>query len=166
MDQNQSRRAFLKRTAALGAAGAAAPFFRRLEQHTDRTLELVSTSYQHLGCHEQYGGVAVVPASMHLSGRAGGEIEPGVFFDGKSVHVGSEQYGRSWKSSLDVGSDPGAGNSGFGLKAQLSQEVGYYPGGAVLLESELGVLMEVSSEGHQLLLKLRDLRGWFRLSFC
>ncbi|WP_439539229.1 DUF1501 domain-containing protein [Sphingomonas sp.] len=55
MDQNQSRRAFLKRTAALGAAGAAAPFVTQLAAIGEASAA-VASDYKALVCIFLYGG--------------------------------------------------------------------------------------------------------------
>ena len=79
---------------------AVVTFFSRLEPDENVAVELVLVSGQQVsgansGCH-----VKVMPTGMHKA-IGGCKVQTGLFLHAQSVHVSTQQHGRSWVSTPD-----------------------------------------------------------------
>jgi len=97
--------------------------------------------------------VYVVAAGVHHTGHLGGVGHVILLLDGQRVHVGPQGDGRAF-SAGKVADDAGAGHAAAHGNAQLSQARRHQPGGVVLLERQLGMAVDGTTERYQLVPQL------------
>ncbi|CAM5388048.1 Cobaltochelatase subunit CobN OS=Streptomyces alboniger OX=132473 GN=cobN PE=4 SV=1 [Streptomyces alboniger] len=120
-------------------------FFRDAFPHTigllDDAVRLVA-SLDEPAEHNYVRAHAQADAGVHDALGAGGVGQAGALRHRERVHVGAEQDGRAL-AVRQYGHDAGAAHSGGDLVAVGGRAAGGLGGGAVLLEGELGVGVEV-----------------------
>ena len=97
---------------------------------------------------QQHGGVPVMAAGMHRSGGLGGVVDPRFLVDRQRVHVGAQADGaaRGVRLPLDDAHDAGAPDAGDDLvTAEFAQLLGHERAGAVGVEQDLGVFVDVAA---------------------
>ena len=92
----------------------------------------------------------VVPAGVHLSRQLRRERQPGLLVDRQRVHVGADADGLAGLRAFDHGDHAGLADAAAELDAQLPEEGGHRLRGLMLLERELGVLVQLAPQRHQL----------------
>ncbi len=138
--------------------GAAADLLGGLEHRQQPTRPLAASGQQLVGGTQQPGDMQVVPARVGDTDvvaigigapRRARVGEPGLLGDGQRVHVGPAQHGRT-VAVLEHPDHPGASHVAGHGEAERLEPVGHDPGGAVLLERQLGVGVQVLVQGPQL----------------
>lgn len=122
-------------------------FLGRLEDEFNSTPEGSFT--EQMGRPKEHGRMDVMAAGMHDPFGSGGEGDAGFLPDGKRVHVGAENDGRPlpFRQGAD---DTGEGNT-LRRDRQLGQALADEFGGFELGEAQLRVLMQVPTDGDELI---------------
>ncbi len=136
-------------------AAAALALLGGLEDEVDGALEVAGLR-QVLRGAQQHGGVAVMAAGMHLAVVGGAMGERVALLDRQRIHVGAEADAAGRVAAPDGADDAGLGEAAMHLAAELLELGGDEVGRAALLESELGMGVDVAAEARQFRLKLED----------
>jgi len=132
--------------------GAAALLLGRLEQDHERARPGVTVGDQAFGRAEQAGDVDVVPAGVHHRhvvalgiGAAGGAgvRQPGLLRHRQPVHVRAQQHRRTG-AVLQHADHAGATDAGSDGDAESIKRLGDDARGAMLLEGQFGVRVQVA----------------------
>jgi hypothetical protein len=99
------------------------------------------------------GHMTVVTASVHHALILRGVLGVICLGDRQCVHVEASHHYRAGTVTLKEGYNAGLGDAGLDVVAERAKLLGDDPGGAVLLERQLGVSMEVTSPGDELFAK-------------
>jgi hypothetical protein len=91
--------------------------------------------------------MGIVTAGVHGAGDPGGVRDVVRFLDGEGVHIGTETDGGA--SSAQVADHAGPANSRLDGQAQVAEDVGRELSGAVLLEPELRVGVDIAAPGDE-----------------
>ena len=126
-------------------ARAAAAFFGRLEDQVDRAV-VVAVLREMLGGGEQHRRVAVVAARVHLAGARAAVREGVLLGDRQRVHVGAQADGARAAAVLQDRDDAGRSHAAVDRDAPRRELRGDQVGGALLLEAELGMGVDVAPE--------------------
>ena len=130
-------------------APAAAAFFGGLEDQHDGAVKVPGFG-QVLRRTQQHRGVAVVATGVHRAIGLGRIGQPGLFVDRQRIHVGAQadDLARCVRLALDDPDDAGAADAGDDLVAAKGfQLVGHQRAGAVGVEQDLGVFVQVAAPG-------------------
>ena len=127
-------------------AGTAAAFFGRLEDQVDGAVEIAVLG-QMLGRRQQHGGVAVMAAGVHLARMDAGMGELVVLGHRQGVDVGTQAHRALAGAVLDDPDDAGLAQPPVYRNAPVGQLLGNQLRGAVLLETQLGMGVNVTPEG-------------------
>ena len=128
--------------------GATEAFFGGLEDEVERAREAAVIG-QLLGRREQHRRVAVVPAGMHQAVVATRVGLAAFFDDGQRVHVGADAQRALAAAATQRADDARATEADVDLIAHGAQLVGHQRAGAVFLEADLGVAVDVSPDGYE-----------------
>ncbi|MNF99035.1 hypothetical protein D3C84_819200 [compost metagenome] len=123
--------------------GAAQGFLGGLEDQVEGAVELARLG-QVAGSAEQDGGMAVMAAGVHLAGIAAGVGHAAFFLDRQGVHVRADADAAVATAVLEGTDDARAADTLEDLITPLAQVAGHQLAGDVLLETELGVLVDPS----------------------
>ena len=137
-----------RRRAALALLGG-------LEDQVDRAVE-VAPRGERLGRAEQHGGVAVVAAGVHAAVHGRFVRELVALGDRQRVHVGAQADRAQAAAAAHHADHAGAADAAVGLDAERLKVARDQLGGAVLLEGELGVGVDVAADRGQLALQGAD----------
>ena len=102
------------------------------------------------GRREQHGRVPVVAAGVHHPGRGAGPLGAGGLLDRQGVHVGPQPEAARPVAAHQAPDDPGAADAPLDFIAPALELVGHQGGGAVLLERELGMAVDVATQADEL----------------
>ena len=131
------------------AQRAAAAFFGRLEDQVQRTVEATLFGQMPRGC-QQHRGVAIVTAGMHQAGPAARPCGAGGLGHGQRIHVGPQPEPVRAVAAHQRAHDTGAAESAFDPIAPGFELVGHQRRGAMLLEGELRMLVDVPPQADEL----------------
>ena len=95
---------------------------------------------------QQHRGVAVVAAGVHHAGVAAGIGQAGGLVDRQGVHVGAQAEPALAVAAHQPADDAGAAEAALHLVAPGLQLLGHQGRGAVLVEGELGVVVDVAPQ--------------------
>jgi hypothetical protein len=98
------------------------------------------------GRGQQHGGVAVVAAGVHAAVVLRAVREVVLLLQRQRVQVGAQADGALAVAAAQHADDAGAGDAGVHLEAPFAQLVGHDLRGAVLLEAEFRVGMDVAAQ--------------------
>ncbi|MNL02319.1 hypothetical protein D3C87_1228200 [compost metagenome] len=128
--------------------GATLAFFGRLENQGQGAVEL--TGCRQITCGaQQHGGVTVMPASVHASLMLAAVRGAGIFDDRQCVHVRpNPEFARAAAVAQDT-DHASLADAGMHLVAPRFEGSGHQCRGAVFLEAEFGVGMDVLAGGVQ-----------------
>src|SRR4029450_804120 len=143
--------------------GAALAFLSRLKDEMHGAVEIAALR-EIARRAEQHRRVPVMAAGMHapLMLRA---VREGVGCeDRQAIHIGAQPY-RPWRVADPQPADhPGLADAAMHLDAELFQPLGDEIGGALFLEAELAMRMDVAPPFGQLVVKAADIvddrHGW------
>ena len=140
-------------------AKGAGDFLVGLEDEFNRSGKGVRVLRQNFGRHQQHGHVGIVAAGVHHP-RILGTVRELVFLGHRqSVHIGPEHQHRTGTRSFQQGDYPGPGNAAGGHPQVL--KVGFdHLCGAMLFESQLGMLVEIPAQRDQFVPAGFDLFGY------
>ena len=93
--------------------------------------------------------MAVVAAGMHDVGVGGGVGHAAGFQDRQRVHIGAQADGAVGLASADGSDDAVAADAGGEGDAEFGQTISHEGGGLMLVESEFGIRVQVSSPPRQ-----------------
>ena len=126
--------------------GAAHGLLRRLEEELDGAGEVAAPLGEEARGAEQDRGVDVVAAGVHLARhlRAVGHVL--AVLERQRVDVGAQRDARSRPGALDGAEHAGLRDAVAVGNAELVEQRLHARGGAVLLEAELGVAMEIAAD--------------------
>ena len=124
-----------------------APFFRRLEDKAHGTVEPTFLGKEFCRS-EQHSRVTVMAAGMHRAGILRAVVLRPLFGDAQGVHIGPERDGPVAAAAFERADDPGTTHA-FGnfIEAELPQFGGHEGAGALLLEAELRIGVQVTPPG-------------------
>ena len=129
-------------------ARAAAAFFGRLEDQVDGAVEVaVLGEVQRRG--HQHGGVAVVPAGVHLAVVLAGVLEGVELGHRQRVHVGAQADGAAALAAVAPVHDAhhaGGAHAAVHGDAPFRQLFRHQVGGALFLEAEFGMRVDVAPQ--------------------
>jgi hypothetical protein len=128
---------------------AAQPLLGRLEDEIDRAVEVARLG-EIARRTEQHGGVAVVTAGMHHAGLGRFVWQLVRFHDRQCVHVGAQPDRHRAVALAQHTDDTGATDCTVHLDAERFQLSCHDVRGAMLLEAELGVCVEILADRGQL----------------
>ena len=135
---------------------AAATLLGRLEEQVGGTGEVASFGQIARGT-EKHGRVPVMAAGMHATGRARRPRRAGGLLDRQGVHVRAQADRRTGTAPTYDRDDASAADTGVNLvTADGAQLLGDERSGLVLLETELGPLVQVASPSRELVVVLGD----------
>jgi len=130
---------------------AATAFLRRLEDQVDGAVEVAMTG-QVLGRGEQHRRVAVVAAGMHPAAVHAGVSKRVALRHRQRVDIRTQADRTSAAAALEDAHDPGLAQPPMDRNAPIGQCTGDQVRGALLLETQFGVRMDVPPQR-------RDRRG-------
>ena len=113
-----------------------------LEEQLDSAVQLLTALPQHLGGAQKHGGVTVVTAGVHHAGVLALKVHTAVFLNGEGVDVRPEHNGFARFAALDGGDAAGVVLKGLNGNAQFPELSGKIGSGLMLLERELGMLVQ------------------------
>ena len=93
--------------------------------------------------------MSVMAARVHPAGDGGPVLSGCPFRDRQAVHVRTQQDGRPGSSRVQVRDDPTAADPGPGHETEVGQEAVHDRRGAVLLEAQLRMRMQIASDGDE-----------------
>jgi hypothetical protein len=117
-----------------------------LEHQVHRAVE-IAVLRQVLGCGEQHRGVAVVAACMHLAGMLAGMRERVVLGDRQRVDVRAQADGAVAGAVLDDADDARGPQAAVDRDAPVGELPGDEVRGALLLEAQFGMGVDVAPDG-------------------
>jgi hypothetical protein len=123
----------------------AAAFLGGLEDEIDRAVE-VAVRGQVLGRGQQHGGVAVVPAGVHAAADGARMRKLVALGHGQGVDVGPQADGAGGRAVLDDADHAGLAQPPVHGNAPVGQCLRDDVGGALLVEAEFGVLVQVAAD--------------------
>ena len=126
-----------RRRAALALLG-------RLEQKINGAVEL-GIAAQVGRRPQQHGRVAVVATGMHPAGVARVVVKIVFLLDRQRVHVGTQADGSRTRAGAQHTDHSGLADAAVGFDAQRFEPRGHQRGGAMLLESEFRMGMDVAA---------------------
>ena len=138
---------FVKQAVFDHLARAAATLFGGLEDQHHGAIEMLVFG-QMLGCCQQHGGVAVVAASVHLAGVFAGVGKGIGFIDGQCVHVGTQADAAFAVAVFDDADHAGGAHATVNFNAPLGQLACHHIGGALFLETQFGVGVDVAAHSN------------------
>ena len=160
----------LEQAVAEHRLGAAQSLLGRLEDEMHGAVE-VARRGEVARRAQQHGGVPVVAAGVHLAGVARLVGQVGGLLDRQRVHVGAQADGRA-VAGLQHPDHSRLADVAMHGAAEFGELAGDELGGAVLLEAELGMRMQVLPPRRHLVVKrayaiqnlhARGLRSWREL---
>ncbi len=125
--------------------GAAAPLLRRLEDEMHRAGEFSRRGEVARGA-EQHRRVSVVTAGVHLSRRDGLVGPLGKLRHGERVHVGAQPDAARAVADLQRAHDAGFAEAAMHLDLGFLQEARDDIAGALFLEAELRMRMQIAAQ--------------------
>ena len=123
-------------------------FFGGLKNQVQRAIELTPLR-QHARRAQQHGGMAVMPAGMHGSGVYAGVREAGRLVDRQGVHVGAKADGLGSVADPQLRHHAGAAQAALDAVTPGREALGHQIGGAVFLERQFWMLMNVMPHGDE-----------------
>ena len=138
-------RELIEQTVLHHLARTAAAFFGWLEHQVDGAIE-GAVLRQVLGSRQQHRGVAVVSARVHLAGMGAGMREAVHFGHRQCIDVGAQAHRPFGSAVLDDADDAGLAHAAVDRDAPVGQRLGDEVRGALLLEAQLRVGMDVAAQ--------------------
>jgi hypothetical protein len=129
--------------------GAAAAFFGRLENEVHGAIK-IAVFGEVLGSRQQHGCVAIVTASVHFAVVLAGVCKGVELLHGQGVHVGSEAHTSAAGAAITAvhdADDAGGAHAAVNGDAPVCELLGHHIGGANFFEAQLGVGVDVFSNG-------------------
>jgi hypothetical protein len=138
-------------------AAAGVALLARLEDQRHRAVERARLG-EVARRGQQHRRVAVVPAAVHAAVVARAVRERVVLLHRQRVHVGAETHRASarGRAAAHDGHDAGLAHAGVVLDVERGQPLGHHVRGAVLLEAELGMRVQVAADRHEIVLPAAD----------
>jgi hypothetical protein len=130
---------------------SATTFLCGLEDQVHRSIE-IALLCQRLGRAQQHGGVAIVAAAVHLAGVLAGVGKGVEFRHGQRVHIGAQAHRTATGPAIAAMYHrhyAGLAQSAVRFNAPLRQLAHHHVGGTHLLKTQLGVGVQVASQGGQ-----------------
>ena len=127
-------------------------FLGRLEDEVDGAVEVAGLR-QVLRRAEQHGGVAVMAAGMHAAGVLAGVRQAGRLQDRQRVHIGAQSDRGLAVAVAQHANDAGLADAAMHLDAPFLQLARDEIRGAVFLQPEFGMGVDVSANSRQLRLE-------------
>ena len=151
---------------ATGFAGGRA-FFGRLEDEHHFAGKIAAHRGQRLRDAHQDGGMRIMAAGVHhadglavvLRRDFRSEGQAGLFGHRQRVHVGAQGDARPGLAAFQYGDDAGMRDAGAHLQSERAQMRGDEFRGAEFAIAELGILVQVATPGHDLVLHGRRQGG-------
>ena len=134
---------------------AAEPLLGGLEDEEHLPLEVAGLG-EVAGRPEEHRGVPVVPAGVHPPIVPGAVLEPRRLLDGKRVHVCPQPHRAGRVAGPERPHDAGPPDAPVDLAPELLEALRDEIRGPVLLESELGVGVDVAPPGGHLVVERAD----------
>ena len=128
---------------------AAGYLFRRLKGKFHVALQVIAALAEQVGHRKAHSHVPIVAAGMHQAFHLRRVRSVHGLLHWQTVHIYTNQNGRASARTLQLTQDTGLSHSGAHVPAEAVQPFGDHPGGAVFLECELRVPVEVSAVLHQ-----------------
>ena len=130
-------------------------FFRRLENHINRAIEIARLR-QVSRRTQQHGGMPIMATGMHLARNFGSIRQPGFFHDGQRINIGAQPNGAAIIGAATNHADhAGLGDAcHYLITAECAQLFGDDAGSAHLLQPQFGMFMKIAPPG-----------GHFRVEF-
>ncbi len=141
-------RVFVEETVGDHLQRAALAFLGGLEDQVQRAREAAVFGKLARRC-EQHRGVAVVPARMHHAAFAARVGQAGGLDDRQRVHIGADAQPPGAVAPPQHAHHPGATQAQVYLVAPPAQLFGHQCAGAVFLETELGLAVDVEADGDE-----------------
>ena len=130
-------------------ASAAVAFFGGLEDEGHRAVEC-ARARQLARRAEQHAGVAVVAAAVMRAGRAARMLALAELDHRQRIHVGAQAEAARARAAAQRRDHAGAGDAFVHVQPEQAQGVGDDAGGALFLERELRMRMQVAPQRDQL----------------
>ena len=127
---------------------AAAALLGRLEDQVERAGEAAAVR-EMVRRGEQHRRVAVVAAGVHHALVAAGVGKAGLFVDRQRVHVGAQAELALAVAAPKASDDARAAESAFDLVAPFAELGRHQFRGAVLVESQFGVVVDVTTQADE-----------------
>ena len=139
---------------AIGAhlAPPTATLFGGLKDHHGGAVKVARLG-QVFGRAHQHGRMPVMATGMHLARGFRGILRPGLLMNRQRIHIGAQPNHPALgvRLALDHRHHPGAANAFHHLvTANGTAELGHLGGGAVHIEQQLGVFVEIVTDRGQL----------------
>ena len=131
--------------------GSAAGLLGGLEAQLDRAPQRVALAREAPREGEQDRGVAVVAACVHLSRRLRAVRDGVLLLDRERVHVGAQQHRPPGARAAHGGEHAGAADACARLEPERLQLLRHQRGGALFLEGQLGMGVQVAARRDHLL---------------
>ena len=128
--------------------GATQPFLGRLEDEMHRAVEILRRG-EIARRPQQHGGVAVMAAAMHLAVELGGVRQAVGLLHRQAVHVGAQPDGFMRVADAQRTDHAGLADAARHLAAPALQLLGDDVAGALLLETQLGMHVDVAADRGQ-----------------
>ena len=122
------------------------PLLAGLEDEDDGAGQALAHRGQQLGGGQHVGHVGVVAAGVHPPRVLRGAGQPGRLLDGQGVHVGAQPDHGAGAAAAQDGLDAGAGDARAHFEPQFFQVGGDEGGRLLLLEAELGDLVQLAAQ--------------------
>ena len=146
--KHRVHREFLEQAVFDHFSSAAATFFGGLKNQHHGAVE-VAVLGQVLCGGQQHGGVTIVTAGVHFPGVATGMGKGVGLLDWQGIHVGTQTNAALAVAVSDDPHHPRGSHAPVHLNAPLGEFGGHQVRGALLLETQFGVGVDVAAQGHQ-----------------
>ena len=131
------------------AQGAATALFRRLEDEVQHAVEAAGLR-EAPRRRQQHRGVPVMAAGMHEARPAAAPGRARGLLDGQRIHVGAQAEAPAAGATHEAAHHAGAADAPLDLVAPGFELVGHERCGAVLLEGQLRLAVDVAPQGDEL----------------
>jgi hypothetical protein len=129
---------------------AARTLLSRLEDEFHGAVELVAALLEDLSGSKKHSSVTIVAAGMVDTRVLRGVFSAGFLGKRQGIHISAQKHAAARVSTADEANDPGLGDAGLMFDAEPGEALGDIGGGRVLLETKLGMLVEVATIGDEL----------------
>ena len=144
--EHRLHREFLEQPVFDHLAGAATAFFGGLENQVNRAIK-IAVFGEVLGRCQQHGGMAIVPAGVHLARMLAGVREGVELLHRQGIHVGAQANCAGAGAAFDDANDARCAHATVNGNAPFGELFGHHVGGADLFKTQLGVSMDVAADG-------------------
>ena len=98
------------------------------------------------GCSQQHGGMSIVAAGMHQTRMATGMRQASRFLNRQRVHVSPQAQLAGATAAFELAHNTGATQATCNFIAPLLQALCHQVAGAKLLESNFGMLVNITTQ--------------------